>query len=344
MNFKDDKIKKIMKKRNKIIKLVLLISLITESIFCSHYSEKEISFAAWRNYAIKVLIDSGGFVIAIACSASLSFLFFNLINRKQVANFLKKPNELKDFAETEEVMQLMTELYDCKEKEIALRQRNTRCTPIGVLLYGRPGTGKTEFVKWLAKEKDAFFCDLSNVVGSHYGEKEEKITYALDNCKSSFKKGNNIVILLDEANAYIGQDLEDRRNQTIAASENRLKQLFKTFMTETVEMNSNNKDKHIVIVFTTNMQDGMDDALLRQGRMNIVHNFRGSLNEKDLEEILKKRYDLANIKENILDISTFNILSLSPHVANSIFDELEQNKYWRNMLKYKKEDKKKSRI
>lgn len=75
----------------------------------------------------------------------------------------------------------------------------------GVLLYGPPGNGKTEFARWLASELNAELVEInSGTVGSIYThETEMKVNNIYERAR---KKSNPTVVLIDDAHGLLAKN------------------------------------------------------------------------------------------------------------------------------------------
>ena len=147
--------------------------------------------------------------------------------------------------------------------------------PKGVLLYGKPGTGKTLIAKAIAGEADVPFISMS---GSEFIEMFAGL--GASRVRKLFEKARKLspcIVFIDEIDA-IGSR---RTSNSGAESENNqtLNQLL-------VEMDGFSSEETIIVLAATNRPEMLDKALLRPGRFDrqiIIP----TPHKKGREEILK---------------------------------------------------------
>ena len=130
-------------------------------------------------------------------------------------------------------------------------------TPRGVLLCGKPGTGKTLIAKAIAGEANVPFISMS---GSEFVEMFAGL--GASRVRKLFERAKKIspcIIFIDEIDA-IGSR---RASNNGADSENNqtLNQLL-------VEMDGFDSDQSIIVIAATNRPEMLDEALLRPGRFD----------------------------------------------------------------------------
>ena len=129
--------------------------------------------------------------------------------------------------------------------------------PKGVLLYGKPGTGKTLIAKAIAGEADVPFISMS---GSEFIEMFAGL--GASRVRKLFDKARKLspcIVFIDEIDAIgsrrtSGSGAEAENNQT-------LNQLL-------VEMDGFNSSETIIVLAATNRPEMLDKALLRPGRFD----------------------------------------------------------------------------
>ena len=128
----------------------------------------------------------------------------------------------------------------------------------GILLCGKPGTGKTLIARAIAGEADVNFISLT---GSDFDEMY--VGVGASRIKKLFKQAKlnkPCIIFIDEIDA-IGRTRGRNAVMSNDERENTLNQLL-------VEMDGFGGDTGIIILAATNRPDVLDSALLRPGRFD----------------------------------------------------------------------------
>lgn len=147
--------------------------------------------------------------------------------------------------------------------------------PRGVLLYGKPGTGKTLIAKAIAGEANVPFISMS---GSEFVEMF--VGLGASRVRKLFEKAQKLspcIIFIDEIDA-IGSRRESN-NGADAENNQTLNQLL-------VEMDGFETDGSVIVIAATNRPEMLDEALLRPGRFDRTVTI-GLPDIHDREEILK---------------------------------------------------------
>ena len=126
---------------------------------------------------------------------------------------------------------------------------------ISVLLYGQPGTGKTEAVLQLGKNSNRYIlmADASKIRSKWVGETEKNMKALFDEYRKAIKEFNQTPILLfNEADAILGKriSLSNRGDQMENVMQNILLQELENF--------------EGIFIATTNLVDNLDQAFDRR--------------------------------------------------------------------------------
>ena len=136
-----------------------------------------------------------------------------------------------------------------------IRRGDSRRVPMGILLCGPSGTGKTLLVEALAKAS-GFNCvkiDMSRILGQYVGESEKNFKKCLLGAQSQ----EPVIVFVDEI------DTAFRRGDSGDSGVSR--NIFSEFLQFT--SNTNNRGK-IIFIAATNRPDLIDAALKRAGRFD----------------------------------------------------------------------------
>ncbi|HOQ37265.1 MAG TPA: ATP-binding protein [Acetivibrio sp.] len=136
-----------------------------------------------------------------------------------------------------------------------IKKGDLRRVPMGILLCGPSGTGKTLLVNALAKSS-GFNCvkiDMSRILGQYVGESEKNFKKCLLGAQSQ----QPVIVFVDEI------DTAFRRGESGDNGVSR--NIFSEFLQFT--SNTNNRGK-VVFIAATNRPDLLDPALKRAGRFD----------------------------------------------------------------------------
>ena len=162
----------------------------------------------------------------------------------------------KDVAGLDEEKAEMMEIVEFLKNPDSYTKMGAK-TPRGVLLCGKPGTGKTLIAKAIAGEANVPFISMS---GSEFVEMFAGL--GASRVRKLFERAKKIspcIIFIDEIDA-IGSR---RASNNGADTENNqtLNQLL-------VEMDGFDSDQSIIVIAATNRPEMLDEALLRPGRFD----------------------------------------------------------------------------
>ncbi len=192
-----------------------------------------------------------------------AFLFEDSINDKNLikTDCIKEKKLFYSPENQKEIDRLKAALQEEKLKCIQQRLKDDGL-PVGVavLLYGAPGTGKTESVMQIAKEtgRSIIHVDISEAKSAWFGESEKRIkkifTSYRNTCELAERKGELMPILLfNEADALISKRKNDISGNC-AQTENAIQNII-------LEELENLKG---VFIATTNLVSNMDSAFERR--------------------------------------------------------------------------------
>ncbi len=163
-----------------------------------------------------------------------------------------------------------------------VRRGDSRRVPMGILLCGPSGTGKTLLVEALAKSS-GFNCvkiDMSRILGQYVGESEKNFKKCLLGAKSQ----EPVIVFVDEI------DTAFRRGESGDSGVSR--NIFSEFLQFT--SNTNNRGR-IIFIAATNRPDLLDAALKRAGRF-----------DKKIPVLLPEKEERAEIFRIIIKKYGFN--------------------------------------
>ena len=164
--------------------------------------------------------------------------------------------KFKDVAGLDEEKEELIEIVDFLKKPEKFTKMGAK-VPKGVLLYGKPGTGKTLIAKAIAGEADVPFISMS---GSEFIEMFAGL--GASRVRKLFDKARKLapcIVFIDEIDAIGAR----RTSNSGAETENNqtLNQLL-------VEMDGFSSEETIIVLAATNRPEMLDKALLRPGRFD----------------------------------------------------------------------------
>ena len=198
----------------------------------------------------------------------------------------KQKIRFDDVAGLDEEKQEMLEIVQFLKEPKKFNEMGAKI-PKGVLLYGKPGTGKTLIAKAIAGEANVPFISMS---GSEFIEMFAGL--GASRVRKLFEKARKVapcIVFIDEIDAIgsrraNGSGAETENNQT-------LNQLL-------VEMDGFDTEETIIVLAATNRPEMLDTALLRPGRFDrqITINVP---DKRGREEILKIHSKDKKFAENV---------------------------------------------
>ena len=174
---------------------------------------------------------------------------------------LIRPNEIEDvplfFNNTnEESMNKILDITSEKFKNVTKRFADHGIKPgLTLLFYGNPGTGKTEFVKQLAKKnnRNLLLVDISSIKSKWVGESEKNIKRVFHEYKQALDSYSEIPILFfNECDAIIS-----KRND-VNTSVDQMNNTMQNIVLQELE------DFEGIFIATTNLIQNIDKAFDRR--------------------------------------------------------------------------------
>lgn len=192
----------------------------------------------------------------------------------------------KDVAGLEEEKEELIEIVEFLKKPEKFQKMGAKI-PRGILLCGKPGTGKTLIAKAIAGEADVPFISMS---GSEFIEMFAGL--GASRVRKLFEKAKKVspcIVFIDEIDAIGAR----RTNASGAESENNqtLNQLL-------VEMDGFDTNETIIVLAATNRPEMLDKALLRPGRFDRQITV-ATPDAKGREEILKIHAKNKNLSSEV---------------------------------------------
>ena len=179
---------------------------------------------------------------------------------KSRADKLDKKPEVKfdDVAGVDGAKEELKEVVDFLKNPEKYTKAGAR-VPKGVLLLGRPGTGKTLLAKAVAGESGASFYTISGseFVEMFVGVGASRVRDLFEKAKSTTPS----IIFIDEIDAIGRRRSTGKNSGSNDEREQTLNQLL-------VEMDGFETDTKVIVIAATNREDILDPALLRAGRFD----------------------------------------------------------------------------
>ena len=233
--------------------------------------------------------------------------------------------KFKDVAGLEEEKEELIEIVDFLKRPEKFTKMGAK-VPKGVLLYGKPGTGKTLIAKAIAGEADVPFISMS---GSEFIEMFAGLGASRE--RKLFDKARKLapcIVFIDEIDAIGAR----RTSNSGAETENNqtLNQLL-------VEMDGFSSEETIIVLAATNRPEMLDKALLRPGRFDRqitipAPDLKGRLDILKIHSEDKRLSDDVNLESVAEDTAGFtgaelaNILNEAAIIATiNKHDEIENS-------------------
>ena len=163
--------------------------------------------------------------------------------------------------------------------------------PRGVLLYGKPGVGKTYIARAIAGEAEVPFFEISasEFQAKYLGESEERIRALFDEAS----REQPSIVYIDEIDSIAAKRFSDYSNKYSASIVNQLLACMDGF----------SKDSEVIVIASTNHLGELDDALLRNGRFDkkiYIHE-----PDKEARRKLFEYYSQDKLIDDTIDLDRF---------------------------------------
>ena len=179
-----------------------------------------------------------------------------------------------DVGGLEDIKEELKEAIEWPLKYPDLFKRANTNSPKGILLYGRPGTGKTLLAKAVANESGVNFISVKgpSLISKYIGESERAI-------REVFKKARQVsptILFFDEIESLVPiRGSGDATHVT--------ERVISQFLTE---MDGIEELKGVMVLGATNRLDLVDPAIVRSGRFDLLFELPVP-DEKTREEIFR---------------------------------------------------------
>jgi len=190
--------------------------------------------------------------------------------------FVEVPDvKWSDVGGLEDIKQELKEAIEWPLKYPDVFKKAGTTPPKGILMYGKPGTGKTLLAKAVANESGVNFISIKGpqLISRYVGESERGVRETFRTAKHAAPT----ILFLDEIDSLVP------RRGSSSTDAHVTERVISQFLTE---MDGIEELKGVVVLAATNRLDLVDPAILRSGRFDFL--FELPLpDEKTREEIFK---------------------------------------------------------
>jgi transitional endoplasmic reticulum ATPase len=190
--------------------------------------------------------------------------------------FVEVPDvKWEDVGGLDEVKEALKEAVEWPLKYSGLFLKAGTNPPKGIILYGKPGTGKTYLAKAVASQSGVNFISVKGpqLMSKYIGESEKGV-------RELFKKARQAaptILFLDEIDSLCPRRSSSSSGDSVAD------RVLSQFLTE---MDGIEDLKGVVVLAATNRIDMIDPALLRSGRFDLMFELSNP-DEKTREKIFE---------------------------------------------------------
>ena len=228
--------------------------------------------------------------------------------KSRVNKIDKKPDvKFDDVAGVDGAKEELREVVDFLKNPEKYTKAGAR-VPKGVLLLGRPGTGKTLLAKAVAGESGASFFSISGseFVEMFVGVGASRVRDLFEKAKESSPS----IIFIDEIDAIGRRRSVGKNSGSNDEREQTLNQLL-------VEMDGFETDTKVIVLAATNREDVLDPALLRAGRFDR----RVTVDAPDLQGRIAILEVHSRNKKLAKDVRLEDIAKITPGFVGADLDE-----------------------
>jgi SpoVK/Ycf46/Vps4 family AAA+-type ATPase len=188
------------------------------------------------------------------------------------------------------------EIAECFNAQWDNLSDNAAPRSLNILLYGAPGTGKTEFARFLSRKlnRNLIIKRASDLKGMFVGETEMRIRAAFEEAEETHS-----ILLFDEADSMIS----DRTN----ASQNHEVSQVNEVLTQLENFNG-------IFIASTNFNGNLDTASRRRFALKLKFNY---LNPEGIENIWKSFFPTLDCPESVKELNM-----LAPGDFNAVYSKL----------------------
>jgi len=186
--------------------------------------------------------------------------------------FVEVPDvKWEDVGGLEEIKEALKETVEWPLKYAPLFKMADTRPPKGIILHGKPGTGKTYLAKALASESGVNFISVKGpqILSRFIGESEKGVRELF----RMAKQASPCILFLDEIDSLTPKRSDDGSGSGV------IERVIGQFLTE---MDGIEELKGVTVLAATNRIDLIDPALLRSGRFDLI--FELPLPDKNTRE------------------------------------------------------------
>jgi len=174
--------------------------------------------------------------------------------------FVEVPNvKWDDVGGLDEIKEALMETVEWPLKYADLFKKADTKPPKGIILHGKPGTGKTYLAKALASESGVNFISVKGpqILSRYIGESEKGVRELF----RMAKQASPCILFLDEIDSLTPRRSNDSSGSGV------IDRVIGQFLTE---MDGIEDLKGVIVLAATNRIDLIDPALLRSGRFDLI--------------------------------------------------------------------------